>query len=244
MSDARSYVYTVLVDGVVRYIGKGSGNRVRRHLQIAKRLIKARASGRKLKAAYFHNKLAKAVLAGSFVVTSILVSGMSEQDAYDREAAEIESAPSGQLWNRWSFGGGRRFPSDEFRAAQSERQKKRFAAGAEDLKAWHKKAHTSEVYAKRSKTLKETLRARPDLVASTAKKSQKWWSDPVNNASQRDKLTAAWGMQETQAKHRAYLDSPEGRANLRAASNAHWAKVRAADPQLELDLQVNSRVAS
>jgi hypothetical protein len=140
------------------------------------------------------------------------------------EALEISRAPKGQLWNQWSGGYGSRFASPELRKRMSEWATKRAESGG--LKYFHDAAHTPEVYKKRGQTLKQTYRDRPEIVLQTAEKSSLWWS--ANKDAQRAKLTDAWSRPETRAKHRAYLDSPQGRANLKAASDARWAKVRAA----------------
>ena len=219
----RAYVYAISVDGVVRYIGKGSGKRVTQHLAIARRLLRVREQGQTARASYFHNKLAKALTSGSAITHTIIASGLSEDDAYDREVLEIAGAQDGQLWNRWSGGSGGYFASDALRSLMSTIAKRRADAGG--LKYWHDAAHTPEVYKRRGETLKQTYRDRPDIIAKTAEKSSQWWA--ANKDSQRAKLTAAWARPETRSRHRAYLDSPEGRAKLKAASDARWAKVRA-----------------
>jgi hypothetical protein len=250
----RFYVYAVIVDGVFRYIGKGSRRRLVEHLAIAKRLNRVRASGATVDASYFHNKLAKAIRAGADVSVVKLVEGLGETEAYEREREEIESAPEGQLWNRWVGGLGSFAASPELRerlsAAAKERyqdpvqlaaarahmdrlsvdpavrakrsatQKRRFAAG--EMADWHRAAHTPAAYAKRGETLKRSLVDRPDLRNRVAK----WRAQNVD--AHAASLKAAHARPDVKAKRRAYYDSPEGRAKLKAASDARWARVRAA----------------
>lgn len=258
--DRAFYVYAYLIDGVICYVGKGSGPRISAHIAIAKRIMKERESGLKVKATHFHNRLGKALAAGRLVESIFLRTNLSEQEAFDIERDEI-AARWGQLLNQTSGGSTGSVVTDEIRAKLSqwatkryadpvqrllasaiaksfnarpevkaklsESQRKNFANGTAASKAFHASSHTQEVYRKRGATLKKTLKARPDLVAGKAKRSKEWWSDSENNRIQRSKLTSAWARPETIAKHRAYLDSPEGRANLKAASDKRWANHRA-----------------
>lgn len=100
-----AYVYAIVVDGVVRYIGKGIRNRMNDHVSIARQLISKRANGQKVRGSLFYNKLAKAIKNGAVVEPRMLVSGLSDDEAYDRERYEIESF-DGDLWNVFSGGRG------------------------------------------------------------------------------------------------------------------------------------------
>lgn len=94
-----AYVYAISVDGVVRYIGKGRGRRVRDHINFVRRLIRRRAEGERVKSTFFYNKLADAFVRGSCIEAFILVSDMTDDAAYAWEKAEI-AAHRGQLWNQ------------------------------------------------------------------------------------------------------------------------------------------------
>jgi hypothetical protein len=98
------YIYEIIVDGIRRYIGKGKGSRGRDHLQVVRRIVKARANGQRIRATRFYNKLAKAWLGGAEITTAIIVDNLCESEAYEREVSEI--AASTDLWNHHPGGRG------------------------------------------------------------------------------------------------------------------------------------------
>lgn len=100
------YVYQILVDGIVRYIGKGSGGRIHHHVKFAKRLIKNRKTGKKIWARKFYNQLAKAIKNGSEILEEFVIKNVSEKKAFAREIVEIVKYPEGQLWNTLNGGPG------------------------------------------------------------------------------------------------------------------------------------------
>lgn len=247
------YVYAYVIDNVVRYIGKGSGYRAAQHMAIVRRIARQRASGQKVKAEYFHNKLCKEWKRGAVIQSVKIAAGLSEPEAYARERLEINAAPKGQLWNRWVGGLGSftaspelrqqlseaakaRYRDDgqlaqarahmaalaaskEVRAKRSATQALRFAAG--EMKSFHEGAHTRETFEKRGKTLKRTLADRPDLRNRVAQ----WRKSHM--AEHTAALKAAHARPDIKAKRRIYYDSADGRAKLRAAAQARWAKHRA-----------------
>jgi len=100
---------------VIRYVGKGRGPRRFRHERKARKIV----AGEKIDESYrristFHKKLADALRGGSTVSSEILVSGMTEEEALDREKIEIASRPG--LWN--SLEGGYGWTSRDARALQ------------------------------------------------------------------------------------------------------------------------------
>lgn len=103
-----AYVYAIVVDGNVRYIGKGSGKRSATagryadHLRCMRRLIRHRAEGLPVpRSAQAHvtRQLAHAWLDGAAFEEMILGEGLTEQEAFDLEREMIASAPDGHLWN-------------------------------------------------------------------------------------------------------------------------------------------------
>jgi hypothetical protein len=101
----RAYVYAVIVDGVIRYVGKGSGARVRAHMRIARSIARRRAAGEAVRASHFYNRLTQAWLAGAEIREMIIASGLTDTQAYDREIGEI-AARRKELWNFWGGGEG------------------------------------------------------------------------------------------------------------------------------------------
>ena len=102
-SSARSaYVYAVLVDGVVRYVGRGRNGRMNTHLIEAKRSAARCAPDTSGLYPRMHRKLVEAVRAGSQVTESVIVSGLTDKAAYRLESwiiGEFHKYRAGQLWN-------------------------------------------------------------------------------------------------------------------------------------------------
>ncbi len=77
------YVYTISVAGVVRYIGKGKGQRLYSHMKEVrsrlKRDFRLRSIGR------MQRNLTKALLSGAQVIEQVLIDGLTEKEAYKLE---------------------------------------------------------------------------------------------------------------------------------------------------------------
>ena len=88
-SDAAAYLYIITVDGITRYIGKGRGTRMLMHAINARR--DAAKLGLRLNRLYplMHRNLVRALRAGSKVRERVIASGLSDADAYRREARMI-----------------------------------------------------------------------------------------------------------------------------------------------------------
>jgi len=118
----RFYVYTVIVDGIVRYIGKGCGDRLNDHARDVKR-------GRVRTA--FQRQLADAIAAGGRVEAKRVIEELSEWAALKLEASMIAIAPQGQLWNTLTGGAARSRIAKEISARPEVR-----AARSENAKRW------------------------------------------------------------------------------------------------------------
>ena len=100
----RAYVYAISVDSIVRYIGKGTGDRLKVHRIVAQELLTAREKGERPRAFRFYYHLAKAIKAGQNIEESILFgSSLSDAEAYEIEIREI-AARRDTVWNQAAGG--------------------------------------------------------------------------------------------------------------------------------------------
>jgi hypothetical protein len=103
LNDAMSaYIYQIWVDGVLRYIGKGRNGRAYSHLKNARRSDKRCGPDTEHLSPYLHRKLVDAIRIGSTVTEKIIVSGLTDRDAYrieERMIGELHKERPGQLWN-------------------------------------------------------------------------------------------------------------------------------------------------
>lgn len=111
----KNYVYHIVVDGVVRYVGEGAKRRAWDHLNDAASIPVRLAAGQKVKATYVAKRLVGALNSGASVQIVIVKDGLTKDDAYRLEEIEIskfglELLGKGTLWNRIS--GGRRGASE------------------------------------------------------------------------------------------------------------------------------------
>jgi hypothetical protein len=82
------YVYTITVDDVVRYIGKGKGLRLYCHLKEVRRRLNRQFKLRSI-GSRFQQNLTRAVLSGAKVVEQVLVDGLTEKAAYKLEYEKL-----------------------------------------------------------------------------------------------------------------------------------------------------------
>jgi hypothetical protein len=104
MTKKRFYVYAIYVDGIVRYIGKGSNGRMHFHTIEARRINNRRALGANTDctSTNFYRKLAEAMRHGATITEEIMVDGLTDREAYWLEKQKIEELHKqsrGQLWN-------------------------------------------------------------------------------------------------------------------------------------------------
>ncbi|MFZ2252618.1 MAG: hypothetical protein WAW13_00420 [Minisyncoccia bacterium] len=100
------YIYELLVDGIVRYVGMGSGDRIRAHWRAAVRINKRLSSGRDPQGLRVHLNLASALRAGSVLDHRFVAVGLTRDKARAMEVRQIASWPADQLWNEHPGGGG------------------------------------------------------------------------------------------------------------------------------------------
>lgn len=209
---AGSYVYEIVVDGVVRYIGKGTGDRAWRHISFAEGIIRRRDAGEKIKTQKFYNKLAKAIRANSKVEYRIVMDGiMSNKAAFAAEVSAIASVPVGQLWNVLS--GGQGADSEHFKRnwQDPEIREKMLAPYSDPEYIAKKKALAAIQWSDQSarNTNSETLK--------------KQWSDPefraARIASIKSKYTEDMRVQARTTTKERWAD-PDVRARQEAAIRA------------------------
>ena len=160
-----SYVYLITVDGVDRYVGKGTGQRLHAHLKRAQYVNVLRASGKKAKTSRFYNRLAKALRNGAVVNAIILIDGLTDEEAYKIEAAEV--AVRSGLWNETSGGLGGSTPSPWVRGKLKKTT----------TKTWL----NPEVREARVNGIRLVLDT-PENKARAAEHAKRIWSDPDTRA--------------------------------------------------------------
>ncbi len=98
----RSYVYAIHVDGVLRYIGKGSNERMYAHMKEVKQRL-TRKFNLKNVSPFFQRKLTEAVMQGAIVEHVVLVDNLTSKQAYRLEYCRIKemvyAGKRRQLWN-------------------------------------------------------------------------------------------------------------------------------------------------
>jgi hypothetical protein len=204
-----SYVYAIVVDGVLRYIGKGSSKRARVHMRMVRTIARRRAVGETVQTSPFYNRLTEAWLTGSDIQDITIADGLTNDEAFAREAAEIAAAPEGQLWNIWRGGLG----SDKGHRLSDE-QKRKIADA--NRKTWS----DPTLLAEHSERCKVVL-LRPDVRERLRRPKT-----PEHNAKVSAARKAQWADPAFRAKMAAVHSSEQFREKAKAASDARWAARR------------------
>jgi hypothetical protein len=98
----RSYVYVIHVDGVLRYIGKGTNGRMYAHMKEVRQRLTRKF---KLKNIWplFERKLTEAVMKGAVIEEIVLTDNLTSKQAYKLEYRHLErmvyAGNREQLWN-------------------------------------------------------------------------------------------------------------------------------------------------
>ena len=212
-----AYVYAIIVNGVVRYIGKGRRYRAIEHFRKARELNRRRAKGEKIKALPFHNKLAKAMRNGVSVKYKILAKNLSDDDAFEREVAEISSYPRCQLWNVLDGGRGGLGP-ERMRALwrDPEYRAKTLAGQA---------AFRTDEFCERQRQHANEKWSDPNYRAAWMAQHRKIWDDPDRSSKQRAILKAVWADPIRAEKKRQLVKSqwtPERRLAMAENRRKAW----------------------
>jgi hypothetical protein len=98
----RSYVYVIHVDGVVRYIGKGSNGRMYAHMKEVKLRLTRKFNLQSISPP-FQRKLTEAVMRGAVVEEIVLADNLTSKQAYKVEYRHLKelvyAGKRQQLWN-------------------------------------------------------------------------------------------------------------------------------------------------
>lgn len=107
----QAYLYAILVDDQVRYVGKGRRNRINEHLRVAAKI----GVDPKVKPSFAQEKIAEAIKGGSRVIAKKLIVNLSDDEAFALEKRAIEIVGLENLWNVIE-GGVRGFTSEHAKA--------------------------------------------------------------------------------------------------------------------------------
>jgi hypothetical protein len=166
-----AYAYEIVVDDIVRYIGKGRGKRYGDHLRTAKAILHGRYRGRERHRTIYIN-LVKALGVNSFIQHRIIADGMTDEEAFDLEINSIADKPFGQLWNE--LPGGQGSTSDFLRQYWQDRPEKA-ARLSERMK---------EVWAA-DPSRRDARFAEPDAKAIQSAMVTAKWADPAYRSMQK-----------------------------------------------------------
>lgn len=161
-----AFVYAIVVDGEIRYIGKGSGKRHLDHMRIVRRIVRKRAAGlvgRVPMPLYEH--LVSAWLDGAQIEELMIAERLSHHEAYRREQAEIQVRGQ-QLWNSYR---GRGYGPR--RAAWAKKTK-------EERKAHVRSAVAARLASQEWQRARATMWANKDYVAKQSETRKRIWRDP------------------------------------------------------------------
>jgi len=96
------YVYAIYVDGVLRYIGKGTNGRMHAHMKEVRQRL-TRKFKLKNVSPVFQQKLTEAVIKGAVVEEIVIADNLTSKQAYELEHRRMEEMVHAgkrlQLWN-------------------------------------------------------------------------------------------------------------------------------------------------
>jgi hypothetical protein len=98
----RSYVYEIKVDGVRRYIGKGSNGRVYHHMKEVRQRLRRQFKLKNV-SPIFQRKLTEAVMKGAVVQEVVLADNLTSKNAHELEYHQlkrmVDNGKRHDLWN-------------------------------------------------------------------------------------------------------------------------------------------------
>jgi hypothetical protein len=179
----RFYVYAVIVDNKIRYIGKGTGGRAYMHIRIARGIVRRRMAGETVSATPFYEKLTEVWLKGSDIQISILKNKLTDRKAYAVECELIAKQKASQLWNTWSGGLGSpkgHKKSEQQKHRSSESNKKTWSD--EKLKQKHSKRckviWLNPEYRRKTQAALKAAGQQPELRKKRSDAAKVRWANP------------------------------------------------------------------
>lgn len=240
-----AYVYEIVVDGIVRYVGKGRGRRHKVHLQIARRINRERQAGRTCKALKFHNRLAKSLIRGAAIEVRVVLSGVDDETAFAKEIELISAAAPAQLWNEAPGGEGLR--SDYARALWQDpdyREKRRILHARPEFRERQRQGavqqFASEQAREANRERSKSMWANPEFRARGEQMLRQIWDDEGARDRHKDGVrkfrdgnpetvagvTEALGAYNKQpairARRSAFFKAAWSNEEFRAKATAHW----------------------
>lgn len=99
MASLNAYVYGIVVDGVLRYIGKGTLRRSQAHMANVRSVCRRRAAGDIVKTTPFYENLVAAWVSGAEISEIIIVGNLSDKEAYSSsEYRAKQSVTMKKIW--------------------------------------------------------------------------------------------------------------------------------------------------
>lgn len=237
------------MDGVVRYVGKGSvKERIKDHLRIAGRMNRALKVAGKVRRSIFYNRLALALRNGAKIENRVVASGLSHEDAFALEKQEIAKSPDGQLWNEMPGGTGassdylKKLWADPERVAKHRAVMRDVWAANPSLRLRRfaeRSARQQQSGMLRAKWRDPEYRAMQRIARAQGKKAKRKrfsekasqqakqrWADPTFRAKAIRGMRAAWAdpdlRRDVHAKLNAIRATPEHREKMRQRSLERW----------------------
>lgn len=177
------YVYCYLIDGVPRYVGKGTGERCWDHMTDARAVIRARAVGQHIPLKTMRNRLADAISRGATIQIEVLVEGLTNEEACAFEAGTISFLGVTSLWNTGDAGTG--LSSELARIVNADPVKRALAGAAikkrhadPEVKKRHRdslRKHWADPAAREARSELSKAIWTPDLRAAQAERLRTWW---------------------------------------------------------------------
>jgi hypothetical protein len=202
-----AYTYWIKVGGIIRYVGKGRGNRCFRHEQIARSLNE----GKKVRATPFQKRLAQAMSERQSICVEIFAFGLTDAEAFEREQIEI-AIRRADLWN--ILEGGEGMTSTEAHAVWLDPAKRKKRAASARARYTENPEYRDGV--------SNRLRAQA-LDAARAR-----WGNAQNRQEMSKRMLAVWADPEYREKHiaaaRIRCSDPKVREALTARSRAYRAR--------------------